>query len=285
MAPDTPSHIPSESKVIRANGIEIHYRDAGNGPPLLLLHGGVVSTNPIWAGHPFAYVSHMARLAEHFHVIAPDTRGCGRTVHRGGAITFDLLADDILALIGALGLDRPAICGFSEGGIIATVLGIRHPDALRAIVNDAGYDMFNPEAPTFRMMRQTLGGSPDATSADPEAAARFFSASEEMRATFELLRKDQDGTHGPGHWKTYLSLAFERLTRSPGYRFEDFAKITAPTLLVVGDRDHFCPLPDGVTAYRKLAKGELAVLPNVGHVLRPSKIDATLEFLRRSSTN
>ena len=51
----------------------------------VLLHGGLVSTNPIWTGVPVAYAGHMDTLAEHFRVIAPDTRGCGRTVHPGGA--------------------------------------------------------------------------------------------------------------------------------------------------------------------------------------------------------
>src|ERR1700750_2367957 len=115
---------------VHANGIDIHYLDEGEGTPLVLLHGGMVSTNPIWTGVPVAYASHMATLAEHFRVIAPDTRGCGRTANTGGPITFDLLADDVAALIEALGLERPLITGFSDGGIIATVLGIRHPDAV-----------------------------------------------------------------------------------------------------------------------------------------------------------
>src|SRR5215472_17785043 len=116
----------AESRTVHANGIDIHYLEAGAGEPLLLLHGGVVSTNPIWTGVPVAYASHMDTLAQHFRVIAPDTRGCGKTVHSGGAVSFDLLADDVAALIDALDLERPVITGFSEGGITATILGMRH---------------------------------------------------------------------------------------------------------------------------------------------------------------
>jgi pimeloyl-ACP methyl ester carboxylesterase len=54
-------------------------------------------------------------------------------VHSGGSVTFDLLADDVAALINALGLERPLVAGFSEGGITATILGIRHPGCVRAI--------------------------------------------------------------------------------------------------------------------------------------------------------
>jgi len=139
----------SRGQSVHANGIDIHYLDQGNGDPLVLLHGGVVSTNLVWTGVPVAYASHMDTLAEHFRVIAPDTRGCGKTVHSGGPITFDLLADDVAALIDTLDLERPLIAGFSEGGITATVLAIRHSDAVRAIVNHAGFDAFDPDAPTI----------------------------------------------------------------------------------------------------------------------------------------
>ena len=82
-------------------------------------------------------------------------------MHDGGVVTFDQLADDVLALIDALDLDQPLIAGFSEGGITATIAGIRGQGRFQAIVNDAGYDCFNPQAPSVAMMRQMLGGSPD----------------------------------------------------------------------------------------------------------------------------
>ena len=270
-----------KTSLVRTNGIDIHYAEAGAGRSLILLHGGVVSTNPIWAGSPFAYVSHMTALAEHFHVIAPDTRGGGRTVHSGGTITFDQLADDVSALIVALGLEQPLICGFSEGGVTATIVGIRHPSSVRAIVNDAGYDMFDPRAPTFGMMRRLFGGNPESTRADPDVVERYFSSSADMRATFELFRTDQDSAQGAGHWRTYLGRAFDRTTRSPGYTFDDLRAITAPTLVLVGDRDPFCSIEDGATAYRMLLHGALSVLPDVGHRIPRSAIDATIEFLRR----
>jgi pimeloyl-ACP methyl ester carboxylesterase len=271
----------SQGQRVHANGINIHYLDQGEGEPLVLLHGGVVSTNPIWTGVPVAYASHMDTLAEHFRVIAPDTRGCGRTGHTGGPISFDLLADDVAALIDALGLEQPLIAGFSEGAITATVLGIRQPGAVRAIVNHAGFDPFDPEAPTIAMMRQILGGSPDATEPDPDAAARGFEASAQMRPMFELMKRDQDGGQGEGHWRTYLRLSWDRTTQHPGYTYADLAKITVPTLILVGDRDDFCTVEQAVTAYRQLSDGELAILPGHGHYIPPAAIQTTVEFFAR----
>ena len=265
---------------VHANGIDVHYLDVGQGEPLILLHGGVVSTSSLWSGHPFAYADHMETLAKHFRVIAPDTRGAGLTEPGEGVASFAVLADDVRALIHALGLDRPMVGGFSEGGITATVLGIMHPDAVRAIVNDAGYDMFNPESPSFMMMRMLLGGSPEATTADPDAAERFFSASPDMKHTLEVMKADHDG-QGEGYWRTYIKGAFPRTTQPLGYTFDDLSKVTAPTLVLAGDRDAFCSVEEGVLAYRKLPNAELSFLPNTEHVITPAKIGATVEFLER----
>jgi pimeloyl-ACP methyl ester carboxylesterase len=279
------TRIDAEARWVRANGVDIHYLEQGDGEPLVVLHGGMVSTNPIWTGVPVAYASHMNALAEHFRVIAPDTRGCGRTPHTGGPVSFDLLADDVAALIHELCLERPLITGFSDGGIIATVLGIRHPGAVRAIVNDAGFDVFDPQAPSFVMMRQFLGGSPEATDPDPEAAARLFEASEQMRPMFELMQHDQDAGQGDGHWRTYLELSWDRTTKHPGYTYSDFERITVPTLILSGDRDEFCNVEQAVAAYRQIPDGELSILPGHGHDIPPVAIETTIDFFARRTTN
>lgn len=273
----------TEAKTVSANGIDIHYLEQGTGTPLLLLHGGLVTTNPIWAGAPVAYASHLETFAEHFRVIAPDTRGGGRTRHTGGSPTFDVLADDVLGLIDALRLERPLLCGFSEGGTTATLVGLRRPGVARAIVNDAGYDLFDPESPSLAMMRQMFGGRPDATEADPEAMQRAFAANEPMGAMFRLMQADQDGAQGPGHWKQYVRLAFDRLTRPVGYRFGDLRAISVPTLMLAGDRDQFCTVEDGAKAFRALPRGELAILPNTGHIITNAKVRTSIEFLRRAA--
>ena len=276
-----PGAIRGTGRYVQANGIDIHYNEAGKGRPLILLHGGMVSSSPIWAGAPVAYATYMEQLTETFRVIAPDTRGSSGTVHPGGDISFDILVDDVLALIEALGLDRPLIAGFSEGGITATILGIRKPDAVSAIVNNAGHDVFNPEAPSYAMMRMTLGGRPDATEADPAAVQAFFEGHAPMRPMFDTMKADQDGAQGEGHWREYLRLAFDRTTTSPGYTFDDLSKVTVPTMILVGDRDDFCSVEEAVVAYRRLPDAELAILPGTGHVITPEGIEATIGFLRR----
>ena len=262
---------------VHANGIDIYYAEAGEGEPLLLLDNAMVSTNPAWAAIPFAYASFLGTLAEHFRVIAPDTRGSGKSVHPGGPIPAALLADDVAALIEALNLDRPLICGFSDGGETATLVGIRHPGSVRAIVNHGGYDLFNPDphAPAIAMTRQMLGGSAGATQADPEVSA---SRSPELRAMFELMKADHDSAQGAGHWKTVIARTFDRVTQPHGYTVENLKAITVPALILTGDRDPFCTIEDGAAACRALPAGALAVLPDTGHLITPAAVRATIEF-------
>ena len=77
--------------------------------------------------------------------------------------------------------------------------------------------------------------------------------------------------------------SFYRTTTPPGYTFDDLGKITAPTLILVGDRDEFCSPEEAVLAYRQLRHGELALLPGTSHVITPAGIQLTIEFLARNA--
>jgi pimeloyl-ACP methyl ester carboxylesterase len=266
-----------DGQYVHANGIDIHYVEAGQGEPLLLLDNAMVSSNPIWDALPFAYASFIGRLAEHFRVIAPDARGSGKSFHSGGPITYPLLADDVAALIDELKLDQPLICGFSDGGETATIASIRHPGSVRALVNHAGYDLFNPgsQTPAIAMTRQMLGGSADATRADPGLSA---SRAGELRAMFELMKSDHDSAQGAGHWKAVVAQTFDRITQPHGYTVDDLHTITAPTLILTGDRDPFCTIEEGAAAYHPLQAGQFAVLPDTGHLITPAAVQTTISF-------
>ena len=67
---------------VRANGIDIHYREQGDGQPLVLLHGGLVSSSPRWAGTPFSYAAHYDTLASRFRVITSIIQAGARSLRR-----------------------------------------------------------------------------------------------------------------------------------------------------------------------------------------------------------
>ena len=269
------------AKTVSANGIDIAYVDAGDGPPLVLLHGALASTGPAWAGSTNAHVDHLPILAKHFRVIAPDTRGSGATAHPGGPAGFDVLAQDVIALIEALGLDRPVIAGFSEGGATATLVALTRPDLARGLVNHGGFDYFDAQHMPQQIdnaFRPLFGGRPGATAADPEAAERAFQEIPPMAETFTTMQSDYDSAQGKGHWRSYLSQFFDRTTAGVGRTTDDFSALTMPTLLLVGDRDMFCPVEVATTAHRALPAGALAVVPNTGHDITPPVIDTMSDF-------
>ena len=111
---------------IEANGLRIYYEIHGEGEPLLLVHGGT-ATSQSWA-------SHLPAFTEHFQVFAPDGRGHGGTDNPTGELSYRVMANDVAALVGALGLQRPLVLGYSDGGQIALELGIRYPGLVRALV-------------------------------------------------------------------------------------------------------------------------------------------------------
>jgi pimeloyl-ACP methyl ester carboxylesterase len=108
------------------NGIRLYYETHGAGRPLILLHGGLGS------GEMFGPV--LSALAEGHRVIAVDLQGHGRTADIDRPIDVRHMADDIAALIGHLGLDRPDVVGYSLGGGVAFHAAVRHPEVIRRLV-------------------------------------------------------------------------------------------------------------------------------------------------------
>jgi pimeloyl-ACP methyl ester carboxylesterase len=108
------------------NGINLYYETHGDGPPMILLHGGLGS------GEMFGPI--LPTLADHHQVIAVDLQGHGRTADIDRPIDMRLMADDIAALIDHLGLDQPDVVGYSLGGGVAFHTAVRHPDKVRRLV-------------------------------------------------------------------------------------------------------------------------------------------------------
>ncbi|WIM98491.1 alpha/beta fold hydrolase [Actinoplanes oblitus] len=117
---------PGNGQYADVNGIKLYYETHGAGRPLVLLHGGLGS------GEMFGPV--LPALAERHRVILVDLQGHGRTADIDRPIDVRLMADDIAALIGHLGLDRPDVVGYSLGGGVALQVAIRHPERVRRLV-------------------------------------------------------------------------------------------------------------------------------------------------------
>jgi pimeloyl-ACP methyl ester carboxylesterase len=268
-----------DAKLVRANGIDIAYRDLGDGPPLVLLHGGWAATGPAGTGSGVSYVDHLTALAEHFRVIAPDTRGSGATVPPGGPATFDVLTADVVGLIDALGLERVLLAGFSEGAATATLVALHHPDRVRALINHAGFDYFADHAAMAAQIRMMFGGRPDATAADLAVTERTLAEIPPMAATFALMQSDYDNAQGDGYWQRYLGQFFDRHVAPFGHTVDDLATLAVPTLILAGDRDMFCSVELACRVYRTIPGAALSIVPSTGHEINPAVIDAMVTFL------
>ena len=271
----------TRNRTVRANGIDIAYTDIGSGPPLVLLHGAFISTGLAWAGSPAAHVDHLPVLADHFRVIAPDTRGSGASVHPGGPITFDVLANDVIALIDALDLERPVIAGFSEGGATATLAALSKPERFRALINHAGYDYFYPNPAEIAAFRTYYGGSADATAPDPAILDKIYAPGADVADHMLRMRLDFEEAQGTGHWRTYISQLWERTVADFGFDAEDLGRVAIPTLVLAGDRDFFCSAEMSVATHRAIPDSELGLIPGLGHAINAPLIAMMIEFAGR----
>src|SRR5207249_7404354 len=114
------------SGIAQVNGIELAYRIAGEGEPLVLLHGGF--------GTVEMFGPNVDLLAAGRRVIGVDLQSHGRSPAADRPMRFETMADDIEALIHSLGLERASIMGFSLGGGVGLRTAIQHPDVVERLV-------------------------------------------------------------------------------------------------------------------------------------------------------
>ena len=172
-------------------------------------------------------------------MITPDSRGHGRTANPTGAMTYRLMADDVAALIEALALTKPLICGYSDGGQVALEIGMRYPDLPRALVIGGAYSELTEASRTWV---GSILGAAELPDVDTE---QFERDNPEWAAS---LQRD----HGQEQWKTLLKQIKPLWNATLNYTPHDFARVVAPTLLLIGDRDGFVPVEDAVAMYRLL---------------------------------
>ena len=108
--------------------IELHYVEAGEGFPLVLLHGN---------GEDHSYFEHqMGPFSRSYRVIAPDTRGHGKSPRGEAPFTLEQFAEDLKEFLDGLGISRCHLLGFSDGGNIALIFALKYPQYIENLVVD-----------------------------------------------------------------------------------------------------------------------------------------------------
>jgi pimeloyl-ACP methyl ester carboxylesterase len=186
---------------VSVNDVSIYYEAYGAGPPVLVLHGGLGSIEGM--SHQI-----MALAASHY-VIAPDSRGHGRSTDSNAPLSYSLMSDDMLKLLDRLQIDQVDVVGWSDGGIVGLDLAIRHPDRIRRLVAiSANFDV------------DGLLASSTSEAEIPRRPIRYA-----------LMAPD------PAHWPTLYRKVLTMWQTQPHYTLSDLRHIKAPTLIMAGEMD------------------------------------------------
>ncbi len=239
---------------IDINGTQTWYTEAGQGEPLLLLHGGAVGS--FW----WERTGIVEALSSHFRVYCVDRRGHGFTHDPGGPITFDAMADDTIAFVEAIGCGPASMVGHSDGANVLMLLVLRRPDLVRQMVLMSGNFHYTE-----------IGEAPSA----------------EVMAAFRKELLEWYDANSPRSPDAVLDLSRRLRTewsQSPTLTAADLARIEARTLVMAADDDTI-HLEHAIAQYRAIPNGELAILPGTSHLYPAEKPALTngliLDFLTK----
>ncbi len=231
----TPTRL--ETGNIDYKGAKIHYVSYGQGESVLLLHGGL-SNRLSW----FSQIPWL--VASGRRVILIDTRGHGYSTKGHSKLSYQIFAEDTLQVLDRLGIQRTDVVGWSDGGIIALLLGLEAPQRMDKIIAISAN--FHPSGVILEAQ------SPQ----EALSNTGFFKA---IRDWFRGVWS------GAGEQHPSLEAEIIELWRTePQLEHSDLHAITAPTLVVVGEND-IIDLNHSNELARMLANGRIEVIPGAGH--------------------
>jgi pimeloyl-ACP methyl ester carboxylesterase len=222
--------------IVEINGLELNYEMAGDGEPLLWLHG-FMGAGPDWK-----YI--FKEPPAGFRLIAPDLRGHGASTNPSGEFSFRQAAEDVAGLLRHLRLDTVKAVGLSGGGITLLHLATSLPTRIASMV---------------------IVSAPPYFPAQARALQRQTSDSMFGEVEMDLMRKRH--RHGDAQLQQLfahgraLADSYDDVNFTPPY----LATISAETLIVFGDRDPLYPVSLAFELKAAIPASYLWVVPNAGH--------------------
>lgn len=265
----SPASAADQSGHVKANGVDYYYEITGTGEPLLMLHGGLGSSDM------FAPV--LPAFSEHRQVITVDLYGHGRTALGSQPMDLRDMADDIAAVLQQLGVKQADVLGYSLGGGVAFRLAVQHPEVVRRLVlvsvgfSDAGF------YPEIRAQQNAINAG----------LAEQFKDTPMYKSYVAIAPR-------PGDFPKLLQAIGDLMRRHYDYS-EDAKKLSVPTMLVFADGDMYRPehevefykllgggLRDAGWERETMAKNRLAIIPDQTHYdifFSPRLVATALPFL------
>ncbi len=207
-------------------GIDLYYETYGKGKPVLFIHGN--------GGNIDDFTDQIPYFASRYRVIVPDSRAQGKSTDPGDSLTYDMMAEDLNALLNTLHLDSCYVIGWSDGGINGLLLAMRHPEKVKKLVI-TGANLW-----------------PDTTALVPaiyhgiEQAYRDLQKREQTAAVKNMAKLNR------------------MMLIEPHITTEQLQAVQCPTLVISGDHDVIRP-QHTLTIAESISKSYLWIVPNSGH--------------------
>jgi len=218
-------------RYVNTRGFKMYYESYGKGEPLLIIHGNGGSIENFRFQIPY--------FAKQYRVIVADSRAQGKSVDPRDSLSYEMMTDDLNALLDTLHIKQAFVIGWSDGGINGLLLAMRHPDKVKKLAV-TGANLW-----------------PDTSAIEP--FVYNFAYNMNLRAADSVKK----------YKKTNAALNTEvkllhLLTYEPHIKLEDLKKITCPALIIGGDHDVIRPKHTMLIA-QHITQSYLWILPNSGH--------------------
>ncbi|WP_428328499.1 alpha/beta fold hydrolase [Mucilaginibacter sp.] len=212
-------------------GFKMYYETYGKGEPLLIIHGNGGSINNFLYQIPY--------FAKNYQVIIADSRAQGKSIDHTDSLSYEMMADDLNALLDKLNLKQCYVIGWSDGGINGLLLAMHHPDKVKKLAV-TGANLW-----------------PDTTAVDPFVYNYVMKMNKIGQDSVKKMK-----TVTPAI-KDQLKL-LHLLSYEPHIKLEDLKMISCPTLVIGGDHDVILPKHTMLIA-QTIPNAYLWILPNSGH--------------------
>jgi len=242
---------------VRLANSRVYYETSGAGEPLLLLHGGFGTVED--------FASQTPELAKHFRIIAFERPGHGHTADTSEPFSFETMAEFTVDFIEALKLGAVNLVGWSDGAIIALLVAVSRPDMVMRLVSVGG--LFDTNAQSKEDLNWIRSLTPESL---------------RKSASPLVKRYDEASPDGPAHFPVVVEKTKRLWLSEPNMTREELAKISAPTLVLAGDKEAI-PTEHTLELFRSIKGAQLCIIPGTTHFLLSEKPDmanrAILDFL------
>jgi len=229
----TPRSAPmTHAHYANVNGLRMYYEDHGEGPPMVLIHGGGSTVQT-------SFGAILPRLARSHRVIAVEQQAHGHTEDLDRPLSFEQMADDTAALLGQLQVHNADVLGFSNGGMTALQVAVRHPALVHRLVVCSG---FYAHANLIPGLRAAFERPPNADEMPRPLRDAYLAAAPHADLN------------------AFVAKTVAMMRSFPDLTEDQLRAIDAPTLVMVGEED--VVLPEHAARLAKLVKhGQLAIMP------------------------